>query len=161
MLWSKRRQDKRVLFKREQARWQVEIGALGECARHGFKYSGSGSQIAKMMMKARQADKLLVEQDNHARRSAALMENVELWMHIAAGRASDGFVVQLLGAAFGHPRAAQSFAHCNFGIALLSRIALLGKNRNRKTMLVELIVGALKRIRGRGEARPPCQVHHG
>jgi ATP-binding cassette subfamily F protein 3 len=53
-LWAKRRSDEQALFEKEQAKRQTEIDALREYAGHGFKYGGSGSQINKMQMKAKQ-----------------------------------------------------------------------------------------------------------
>ena len=152
--WAKRRRDEQALFEKEQTRRQAEIDSLREYAGHGFKYGGSSSQITKMTMKAKQADKLQSEQDDHALQSAALMEDVELQMHIADGGELDGFVVQLLGVAFGYPGSEGLFDNCDFGITSHSRIVLLGENGNGKTTLVKLIMGILEPTRG-GVKRSP------
>ena len=152
--WAKRRRDEQVLFEKEQTRRQAEIDALREYAGHGFKYGGSSSQITKMTMKAKQAEKLQAEQDDHALQSIALMEDVELQMHIAAGGELDGFVVQLLDVAFGYPGSATLFEHCDFGITSNSRIVLLGENGNGKTTLVKLIMGMLEPTRGEVKRSP-------
>jgi ATPase subunit of ABC transporter with duplicated ATPase domains len=76
------------------------------------------------------ADKLQEEQEEHANELAALLEDMELPMKIAAGGELDGFVVQLQGVAFGYPGAPQLFENCEFGITSKSRIVLLGENGN-------------------------------
>jgi ATP-binding cassette subfamily F protein 3 len=153
-LWARRRRDEQALFEKEQTKRQTEIDALRDYAGHGFKYGGSSSQITKMTMKAKQADKLQVEQDNHAQLSAALMEDMELQMQIAAGGELDGFIVQLLRVAFGYPGAAQLFENCDFGITSKSRIVLLGENGNGKTTLVKLIMGMLEPTKGEVKRSP-------
>ena len=68
------------LFQKEQAKRQEEIERLREYAGHGFKYGGASSQINKMSMKAKQADKLEQAQIEHAKELAALQEDIELWV---------------------------------------------------------------------------------
>ena len=129
-LWSKRRKEEQALFLKEQTKRQAEIDSLREYAGHGFKYGGSGSQINKMSMKAKQADKLELVQQEHAQELAALQEDMELPMKIAAGGELDGYVVQLLDVAFGYPNGPTLFTNCEFGITSKSRIVLLGENGN-------------------------------
>mmetsp|Transcript_30482 Transcript_30482/g.73134 ORF Transcript_30482/g.73134 Transcript_30482/m.73134 type:complete len:749 (-) Transcript_30482:30-2276(-) len=147
-LWAKRRADEQALFQKEQAKRQAEIDTLREYAGHGFKYGGSSSQINKMGMKAKQADKLELAQAEHAQELAALQEDIELPMKISAGGEVDGYVVQLLDVAFGYPNAPQLFDSCEFGITSKSRIVLLGENGNGKTTLVKLIMGELQPTKG-------------
>lgn len=129
-LWAKRRKEEQALFFKEQAKRQAEIESLREYAGHGFKYGGSGSQINKMSMKAKQADKLELIQKEHAEELAALKEDMELSMKIAAGGELDGYVVQLLDVGFGYPNGPRLFSNCEFGITSKSRIVLLGENGN-------------------------------
>ena len=129
-MWATRRKEEQALFAKEQAKRQAEIESLREYAGHGFKYGGSGSQINKMSMKAKQADKLEVAQQEHAEELAALQEDMELPMKIAAGGELDGYVVQLLDVAFGYPNGPTLFSNCEFGITSKSRIVLLGENGN-------------------------------
>jgi len=149
-LWAKRRKDEQVLFAKEQAKRQEEIDRLREYAGHGFKYGGSSSQINKMSMKAKQADKLEQAHEEHATELAALQEDIELPLKISAGGEIDGFVVQLKSVGFGYPGAtpARLFRHCEFGITSKSRIVLLGENGNGKTTLVKLIIGSLEPTEG-------------
>jgi len=149
-LWAKRRKDEQVLFAKEQAKRQEEIDRLREYAGHGFKYGGSSSQINKMSMKAKQADKLEQAHEEHATELAALQEDIELPLKISAGGEIDGFVVQLKSVGFGYPGAtpARLFRHCEFGITSKSRIVLLGENGNGKTTLVKLITGSLEPTEG-------------
>ena len=77
-LWIKRRRDEQALFLKEQAKRQDEINRLRDYAGHGFKYGGSSSQINKMSMKAKQAEKLEREYEEHATQLAALQEDIEL-----------------------------------------------------------------------------------
>jgi ATP-binding cassette subfamily F protein 3 len=131
--WAKQRREQQVLFAKEQARRKEEIDKLREYAGHGFKYGGSASQINKMGMKAKQADKLEEIHTNHAVELAALQEDMELPMNILAGGELDGFVVQLLDVGFGYPNStpARLFEHCEIGITSKSRIVLLGENGSK------------------------------
>jgi ATP-binding cassette subfamily F protein 3 len=153
-LWAKRRREEQALFTKEQMKRQSEIETLRDYAGHGFKYGGSSSQITKMTMKAKQADKLQVEQDEHADLSAALMEDVELPLKISAGGELDGFLVQLQGVAFNYPNSPQLFEKCEFGITAQSKIVLLGENGNGKTTLVKLIIGLLEPTKGEVKRNP-------
>jgi ATP-binding cassette, subfamily F, member 3 len=128
--WATQRREQQVLFAKQQAGRQEEIDKLREYAGHGFKYGGSASQINKMGMKAKQADKLQEIQEGHAQELAALEEDLELPMKIESGGELDGFVVQLLNVGFGYPHSspARLFEHCEFGITSQSRIVLLGEN---------------------------------
>ncbi|KAL7543603.1 hypothetical protein ACHAXR_012904 [Thalassiosira sp. AJA248-18] len=148
--WHKRRTEQQALFAKEQKARRDEIDRLREYAGHGFKYGGSASQINKMGMKAKQADKLEEAHDEHAEELAALQEDVELPINIAAGGELDGFVVQLLNVGFGYPGAtpARLFQNCELGITSKSRIVLLGENGNGKTTLVKLIMGELEPCEG-------------
>ena len=77
-LWAKRRKDEQLLFAKEQAKRKEEIEKLREYAGHGFRYGGSSSQINKIAMKAKQADKLERANAEHATEAAALQEDIEL-----------------------------------------------------------------------------------
>jgi ATP-binding cassette subfamily F protein 3 len=154
--WAKQRKEQQVLFAKEQGKRQMEIDKLREYAGHGFKYGGSASQINKMGMKAKQADKLEEIHEEHANELAALQEDMELPMNIAAGGELDGFLVQLLDVGFGYPNGtpARLFEHCEFGITSKSRIVLLGENGNGKTTLVKLIMGELESCEGEVRRSP-------
>merc|ERR1712183_262099 len=105
MGWAKRRKDEQILFAKQQGERQEEIDKLREYAGHGFKYGGSSSQINKMGMKAKQADKLEAAHAEHAIKLAALQEDIELPMKISAGGELDGYVVQIKNVGFGYPGA--------------------------------------------------------
>jgi ATP-binding cassette subfamily F protein 3 len=154
--WAKRRKEEQALFAKEQAARQSEIDTLREYAGHGFKYGGSASQINKMGMKAKQADKLEEVHAEHSEELAALQEDVELPMKIDAGGELDGYVVQLVDVGFGYPNAtpARLFEHCEIGITSKSRIVLLGENGNGKTTLVKLIMGELEATEGEVKRSP-------
>lgn len=154
--WAKQRKDQQVLFAKEQAHRKEEIDKLREYAGHGFKYGGSASQINKMGMKAKQADKLEEIHANHADELAALQEDMELPMNIASGGELDGFLVQLIDVGFGYPNStpARLFEHCEFGITSKSRIVLLGENGNGKTTLVKLLMGELEPCEGQVKRSP-------
>ena len=135
-IWHTRRTEQQALFYKEQKAKQDEIDRLREYAGHGFKYGGSSSQINKMGMKAKQADKLEIAHAEHAEELAALQEDVELPIKISAGGELDGYVVQCLNVGFGYPLAKPErlFSNCEFGITSKSRIVLLGENGNGKTV---------------------------
>jgi ATP-binding cassette subfamily F protein 3 len=154
--WHKRRKEEQALFAKEQAARQSEIDTLREYAGHGFKYGGSSSQINKMGMKAKQAEKLEEIQGDQTEELAALQEDVELPMKIDAGGELDGYVVQLVDVGFGYPGAtpARLFEHCEIGITSKSRIVLLGENGNGKTTLVKLIMGELQACEGEVKRSP-------
>lgn len=155
-VWAKRRADEIALFTKEQEKRQREIDSLREYAGHGFKYGGSASQINKMGMKAKQADKLEEVQSEQAEESRALLEDMELPMKICSGGELDGYVVQLINVGFGYPNATppRLFQHCEFGITSKSRIVLLGENGNGKTTLVKLIMGDLQPSEGEIKRNP-------
>jgi len=154
--WAKQRKEQQIRFAKEQEQRKEEIDKLREYAGHGFKYGGSSSQITKMGMKAKQADKLEVIHADHAEELAALQEDMELPMNIKSGGELDGFIVQLLNVGFGYPNAipARLFEHCEFGITSKSRIVLLGENGNGKTTLVKLIMGKLEPCEGEVRRSP-------
>ncbi len=81
--WLQRRKDEQALFLKEQAKKMDEINRLKEYAGHGFKYGGSSSQINKMSMKAKQAEKLEREYEEHATQLAALQEDIELYVQVS------------------------------------------------------------------------------
>ena len=81
--WLQRRRDEQALFLKEQAKKMDEINRLKEYAGHGFKYGGSSSQINKMSMKAKQAEKLEREYEEHATQLAALQEDIELYVLVS------------------------------------------------------------------------------
>jgi ATP-binding cassette, subfamily F, member 3 len=56
--WMARRQEQQLAYSRQVAGREAEIDKLKEYAGHGFRYGGSASQINKMQMKAKQAEKL-------------------------------------------------------------------------------------------------------
>lgn len=56
--WVARRREQQLNFSRVAAGREAEIDKLKEYAGHGFRYGGSSSQINKMQMKAKQAEKL-------------------------------------------------------------------------------------------------------
>jgi ATP-binding cassette, subfamily F, member 3 len=154
--WAKQRKEQQVLFAKEQAHRQEEIDKLREYAGHGFKYGGSSSQINKMGMKAKQADKLEEIHKEHQSELAALQEDIELPIFIDSGGELDGFIVQLLDVGFGYPNItpARLFQHCEFGITSKSRVVLLGENGNGKTTLVKLIMGELEPCEGEVRRSP-------
>jgi len=134
-IWHKRRTEQQALFYKEQKAKQDEIDRLREYAGHGFKYGGSSSQINKMGMKAKQADKLEIAHAEHAEELAALQEDVELPIKISSGGELDGYVVQCLNVGFGYgAKPKRLFSNCEFGITSKSRIVLLGENGNGKTV---------------------------
>mmetsp|Transcript_49431 Transcript_49431/g.119907 ORF Transcript_49431/g.119907 Transcript_49431/m.119907 type:complete len:770 (-) Transcript_49431:3028-5337(-) len=144
--WAKQRKEQQARFAKEQEHRQGEIDKLREYAGHGFKYGGSASQINKMGMKAKQADKLEEAHAAHAEELAALQEDMELPMKIHAGGELDGFLVQLKDVGFGYPNStpARLFEHCEFGITAKSRIVMLGENGRGKSTLVKLLMGELE-----------------
>lgn len=129
--WAQRRAEQQLAFARQESLRREEVKELREYAGHGFKYGGSSASIGKMAMKAKQADKLEEEGRRQADELAALQEDVELPLELKSGGRLDGFIVQLLGVAFGYPGSTKPlFEHVEMGIDSASRIVLLGENGN-------------------------------
>ena len=146
--WAARRKEQQLTYSREAALREAEIKTLREYAGHGFKYGGSASQINKMAMKAKQADKLAEEASLVGDELAALQEDVELPLNLAAGGELDGFLIQALGVSFRYPGGPVLFSGADFGVNSKSRIVLLGENGNGKTTLVKLLLGELEPTSG-------------
>lgn len=146
--WAARRKEQQVTFAREVALRQTEISSLREYAGHGFKYGGSASQINKMAMKAKQADKLAEEARIADEELAALQEDVELPLNLEAGGELEGFLIQAHSVGFNYPGGPTLFSGADFGVDSKSRIVLLGENGNGKTTLVKLLLGELEPTSG-------------
>lgn len=148
-LWAQRRKDQKALYDKETAKQADEIAKLNDYAGHGFKYGGSHSQINKMKMKEKQAEKLVEDAAAKADEAAALQEDIELPITLLAGGELDGFIVQMRDVGFGYPGGPTLFSHAEFGVTAKSRIVLLGENGNGKTTLVKLMLGELTPTEGR------------
>lgn len=146
--WAARRQEQQVAYAREAALRETEIERLKEYAGHGFRYGGSASQINKMQMKAKQAEKLEEQAAQQRDEVAALQEDNELPLHLASGGELDGFLIQMVGVSFGYPGHKTLFTGADFGVTSKSRIVLLGENGNGKTTLVKLLLGDLQPTAG-------------
>ena len=171
--WAKRRAEQQKALQRSQQLRQHEIDTLKEYAGHGFRYGGSASQINKMKMKEKQAEKLEEEASNELEELAALEEDQELPLELKGGSEIDGFICQLVGVGFRYPAAGGAgaagaagaggvlaaaagqgkssdgdrpllFSGAEFSVDSKSRIVLLGENGNGKTTLVKLMLGELE-----------------
>jgi len=155
-LWSSRRAEQQKTYAKEKALQEAEVKKLEDYAGHGFKYGGSSSQINKMQMKAKQAEKLKEAAKEHANDLAALQEDMELPLKIASGGELDGFVIQISGVSFAYPNGPSLFNNVELGVMSNSRICLMGENGNGKTTLVKLMLGELSPTEG--EIRRSNQV---
>jgi ATP-binding cassette subfamily F protein 3 len=124
-LWASRRAEQQKTYAKEKALHEAEVKKLEDYAGHGFKYGGSSSQINKMQMKAKQAEKLKEAAKEHAYELAALQEDMELPLKIASGGELDGFVIQISGVSFGYPNGPSLFQNVELGIMSNSRICLM------------------------------------
>ncbi len=142
--WAARRKEQQITYAKEAALREAEIDKLREYAGHGYKYGGSASQINKMAMKAKQADKLEATAAEHGDELAALQEDVELPINLQSAGELDGFLIQLINVSFNYPNGPTLFSGADFGVTSKSRIVLLGENGNGKTSLIRLILGELE-----------------
>ena len=124
-LWASRRAEQQKTYAREKALQESEVKKLEEYAGHGFKYGGSSSQINKMKMKAKQAEKLKDAAKEQADELAALQEDVELPLKILSGGALDGFVIQVTGVSFGYDNGPTLFRNVDLGVRSNSRVCLM------------------------------------
>lgn len=124
-LWASRRAEQQKTYAKEKVLQEAEVKKLEDYAGHGFKYGGSSSQINKMQMKAKQADKLREEAQLHAHELAALQEDVELPLKICSGGELDGFVIQIAGVSFNYPGGPSLFSNVELGVVSNSRICLM------------------------------------
>uniref|UniRef100_A0A7S3JZ96 ABC transporter domain-containing protein n=1 Tax=Aureoumbra lagunensis TaxID=44058 RepID=A0A7S3JZ96_9STRA len=144
--WSKRRAEKRLAWDREKARRTAEIEKLREYAGHGFRYGGSDSQIKKMKMKERQADKLAAAGDARDTDLADLEEDAELPLTLKHGGELPGNLVELrnVGFRYGTTQADWLFQGLDLGITSTSRLVICGENGAGKSTLVKIIIGELE-----------------
>mmetsp|Transcript_21198 Transcript_21198/g.68834 ORF Transcript_21198/g.68834 Transcript_21198/m.68834 type:complete len:708 (+) Transcript_21198:157-2280(+) len=157
--WAKRRAEQQKAFARTVELRRAEIAELKAYAGHGFKYGGSSASINKMSMKAKQAEKLEEADAADADEFAALNEDVELPLHLKAGGAFDGFLIQLRNVGFGYPSMPTPlFEGAEMSIESSSRIVLLGENGNGKSTLVKLMTGALDPTSGEVKRNAQCRV---
>ena len=124
-LWASRRAEQQKTYAKEKALQEAEVKKLEDYAGHGFKYGGSSSQINKMQMKAKQAEKLKEAAKIHADELAALQEDMELPLKIASGGELDGFVIQISGVRFAYPGGPDLFKNVELGIMSNSRVCLM------------------------------------
>ena len=101
-IWAKRRATQQKTYERAEQLRKDEISKLKEYSGHGFKYGGSSSQINKMKMKEKQAEKLEEQVTEQADALAALQEDMELPLELKAGGELSGFLVQLRDVSFGY-----------------------------------------------------------
>jgi len=169
--WAKRRREKKLAWDRERARRQAEIDKLKEYAGHGFKYGGSYSQISKMKMKERQADKLAKAGDERDFELKELEEDLELPLSLKSGGSLTSSLVAFKDVAFAYdsssdddsnnnkkqaspaaaersPEACFLFRDVELGITSESRIVFVGENGNGKSTLLKLLVGELEPTEG-------------
>lgn len=146
--WAKRRAEQRLAWEREKQKRQNEVEKLKEYAGHGFRYGGSYSQISKMKMKERQAEKLQDETDNLADDLKALEEDAELPMMLASGGELQGNLISLTDVSFRYPGQPWLFEHADLAVHSESRLVFVGENGNGKTTLLKLIIGDLEPTSG-------------
>lgn len=111
-----------------------------------------------MLMKEKQAAKLEEEAKNDKEEFAALEEDVELPVNLAAGGEIEGFLIQMISVSFGYPGQKVLFKGADFGITSSSRIVLLGENGNGKTTLVKLLLGQLTPTAGEIRRNPQVRI---
>ena len=162
--WAKRRKEKKLAWDREKQRRTAEIDKLKEYAGHGFRYGGSSSQIAKMKMKERQAEKLTKAGDDRDSELLELEEDAELPLMLKSG---EGYtqndaklnLVEFRNVSFKYPNAeSMLLANVELGITLQSRIVFVGENGNGKSTLVKLLTGDLEPIDGRVIRDPKARI---
>ncbi len=124
-LWTKRRSEQQKTYAKEKALQEAEVKKLEEYAGHGFKYGGSSSQINKMQMKAKQAEKIKEAAKEHAYELAALQEDMELPLKISSGGELDGFLIQISGVRFAYAESPTLFQNVELGVFSNSRICLM------------------------------------
>lgn len=159
--WAKRRDEHKLAWARDKQRRENEIAKLEEYAGHGFRYGGSYSQIAKMKMKERQADKLRAETDAMREELAALQEDAELPINLASAGEADfvGNLVSLVKVSFCYNEESRFlFEGADLAVHATSRLVFVGENGNGKTTLIKLICGDLEPTLGEVKRSPHARI---
>jgi ATP-binding cassette subfamily F protein 3 len=143
-----RRAEKLLHWQRSQQKREHEVETLKEYAGHGFRYGGSSSQIKKMKMKAKQADKMQEVIDEEADEGQDLLEDQELPLELQCGGSLPGNLIALKDVGFRYPNGEWLFRGAELGVDGKSRIVFLGENGNGKTTLVKLLTGSLEPVEG-------------
>ncbi len=146
--WRARRAEKLITWQRQLKKQEAEVEKLKEYAGHGFRYGGSQSQINKMKMKAKQADKVQEKIDEEADEARDLLEDEELPLELQCGGHIPGNLIALKDVGFHYPNGEWLFRNAELGVDGKSRIVFLGENGNGKTTLVKLLTGSLEPVEG-------------
>mmetsp|Transcript_28412 Transcript_28412/g.36749 ORF Transcript_28412/g.36749 Transcript_28412/m.36749 type:complete len:800 (-) Transcript_28412:246-2645(-) len=151
--WSQRRSEQQIAYAKQVALRTAEVDKLREYADHGFKYGGSQSQLNKMQMKVKQADKIEAAAEIINEELAGLQEDMEFPVNLLSGGSLPGFLINLKNVAFQYPSETKSnddflFENVEMGITSETRMVFLGENGNGKTTLLKLILGSLQPTKG-------------
>jgi ATP-binding cassette subfamily F protein 3 len=156
--WRARRAEKLITWQRQQKKQEAEVEKLKEYAGHGFRYGGSQSQINKMKMKAKQADKVQEQIDADADEAQDLLEDQELPLELQCGGHIPGNLIALKDVGFHYPNGEWLFRNAELGVDGKSRIVFLGENGNGKTTLVKLLTGSLEPVEGECKRSPGVRI---
>ena len=114
--WRARRAEKLITWQRQQRKQEAEVEKLKEYAGHGFRYGGSQSQINKMKMKAKQADKVQEQIDADADEAQDLLEDQELPLELQCGGHIPGNLIALKDVGFHYPNGEWLFRNAELGV---------------------------------------------
>ena len=123
-----------------------------------LRYGGSQSQINKMKMKAKQADKVQEQIDADADEAQDLLEDQELPLELQCGGHIPGNLIALKDVGFHYPNGEWLFRNAELGVDGKSRIVFLGENGNGKTTLVKLLTGSLEPVEGECKRSPGVRI---
>jgi ATP-binding cassette, subfamily F, member 3 len=126
--WATRRAEQQIAYAKQVALRTAEVEKLREYADHGFKYGGSQSQLNKMAMKMKQAEKIETAADIMNEELAALQEDVEYPVNLLSGGELPGFLINLKDVAFNYPNQPLLFDNVDMGITSQSKMVFLGEN---------------------------------
>eukprot|EP00729_Bicosta_minor_P013745 gene13745-25752_t len=143
--WSKRRSLDQETWRRSKEQRQAKISHLLDFIQGAGTYANVMKQVNS---KKKLVEKLELEAEAEAEKYAGLAEDEELPLRLQDGGLLDQPALQVKEVAFAYPGGPELFSNVEIGVAVDTRLVLLGENGYGKTTLVKLLLQELEPTRG-------------